>query len=129
MNGLRRLISATASMLLITIGGLIPSSVFLIGQDLNPRIIDLPSSWQIPAVLLSGVICGPESGLIAVVAYITLGLFYLPVFHGGGSIGYLATPEFGYIAGFLPAVWITGKTIERNKRNSLSNIANEILNN
>ena len=122
LKNLTRLCAALASMLLITVGGMIPSSIFTIGQNLNPKIHDLPSSWQVPALLLAGAVCGPESGMIAVIGYITLGLFYLPVFHGGGSIGYLATPDFGYIAGFLPAVWITGKIVQRNKQNSIYQI-------
>jgi biotin transport system substrate-specific component len=39
----------------------------------------------------------------------SVGLFQLPVFHGGGGLGYLLDPGFGYLAGFLPAAWITGK--------------------
>ncbi|MFN9914874.1 MAG: biotin transporter BioY, partial [Pirellulaceae bacterium] len=47
--------------------------------------------------------CGPRSALLAAVGYLSLGLFQLPVFHGGGGSSYLLDPGFGYLAGFLPA--------------------------
>ena len=40
---------------------------------------------------------------------ISLGLFQLPVFQAGGGLSYLLDPGFGYIAGFLPAAWLTGR--------------------
>jgi biotin transport system substrate-specific component len=33
----------------------------------------------------------------------------MPVFHEGGGIGYLLDPGFGYLAGFVPAAWLSGK--------------------
>ncbi len=119
--------AAITSMLLITIGGMIPSSILFLGKNLNVQVYDLPSSWQVPALLLSGIVCGSEAGLIGIFAYITLGLFFYPVFNGGGSIGYLATPDFGYIAGFIPAVWITGRIVERSNKNSISQIFVAVL--
>ena len=98
---------------------MIPSAALIINNNLSFEIIDIPISWQVPSVLLAGMICGPKAGTIAAVAYLTIGLFYLPVFDGGGSIGYIATPAFGYIAGFLPAVWITGQMVGLRKKNSL----------
>ena len=122
LNALKTISAATAGMLLITLGGMMPSSIIVINQSFKLEVFDLPSSWQVPVLILTGIVCGKESGLIAVVAYITLGLFYLPVFHGGGSVGYLATPEFGYIAGFIPAIWVIARIIEINKRNSLTQL-------
>ena len=78
-------------------------------------------------ILLLAGICGSASSLIAVIAYITIGLLYLPVFTGGGSVGYLATPDFGYLAGFVPAVWFTGAKLTYKNRNSLYQIFVAIL--
>ena len=41
--------------------------------------------------------------------YLLIGLFFLPVFHNGGSIGYLLTPNFGYLLGIYPLVYIIDK--------------------
>ena len=38
--------------------------------------------------------------------YLLLGLFIFPVFHQGGSIGYLLTPNFGYLLGLYPLIKI-----------------------
>ena len=49
--------------------------------------------------------------------YIFLGLFISPVFHEGGSIGYLLTPNFGYLLGVYPLINIIDNLNTRNKIN------------
>ena len=49
--------------------------------------------------------------------YIILGLFIYPVFHQGGSIGYLLTPNFGYLLGVYPLIKIIDNLNTRNKIN------------
>jgi biotin transport system substrate-specific component len=75
------------------------------------------------AVLLKpnpvGTLSETRSAMLAAVAYLSLGLFQLPVFHGGGGAGYLFNPGFGYLAGFLPAAWITGKLASQRGMGSL----------
>ncbi|AAQ00076.1 MULTISPECIES: biotin transporter BioY [Prochlorococcus] len=119
LRNLALLGSSLTSLLMILIGGMLPSAILGLSENFSFHIVDLPSSWQIPALLLSGMVYGPSSGIIAVFAYLTIGLFYLPVFHGGGSIGYIATPDFGYLVGFIPAVWITGRIVQTAKRKTL----------
>lgn len=77
-----------------------------------------PSGWtlrplgvtlQVPALLLIALIGGHRTALLAAVAYLFMGLFQLPVFHEGGGVSYLLDPGFGYLAGFVPAAWLTGK--------------------
>jgi len=46
-----------------------------------------------------------------------LGLFIAPVFHQGGSIGYLLTPNFGYLLGLYPFIKIIDNLNTRNKIN------------
>ena len=111
--------SALASLLIILVGGMIPSATFIIKSNLSLEVVDLPISWQVPALIFTGLFCGPKAGMIAVIAYLTIGLFYLPVFQGGGSLGYIATPAFGYLAGFIPAVWVTGRMAQLRRNNSM----------
>jgi biotin transport system substrate-specific component len=99
---------ALAGVLLIVVGGLVPAAFPLPavhGWSLQPLGITL----QVPALLLTALIAGPRSAILAAVAYLSLGLFQLPVFHDGGGIAYLLDPGFGYLAGFLPAAWVTGR--------------------
>ena len=81
------------------------------------RVIELPVSWQVPSLLLVSLIAGPKPGVIASISYLTIGLIFLPVFEGGGSISYLSNPSFGYLLGFIPASWITGKLAAGNRMN------------
>ena len=96
-----------------------PSAFVVPGLVLPPKIISLPSTWQVPSLLISSLVCGPRAAVIATVAYLTLGLYYLPVFHDGGSLNYLTTPGFGYLIGFIPAAWISGRIIEKSNTNDL----------
>ena len=94
--------------MLIIVCAMIPASIILPQQDLTLSIIPLNSNWQIQGILLTSLLCGPQIGTICGVCYLIIGLFYLPVFHGGGSIGYILTHEFGYLLGFIPAAWTCG---------------------
>ena len=100
---------------------MIPSSIILPQQDLSISIVPLNSTWQIHGLLLTSLICGPQIGTICALSYLILGLFYLPVFHGGGSIGYILTHEFGYLLGFIPAAGICGFLSKRETKANLIN--------
>jgi biotin transport system substrate-specific component len=100
---------AIAGLLLILAGSLVQAGFPWAGADHGLKVISLPISLQVPALLLTALVCGPRSAMLAAVAYLSLGLFQLPVFQGGGGASYLMDPGFGYLAGFLPAAWITGK--------------------
>ena len=90
-------------------------------QDLSTSIIPLNSNWQIPGLLMTSLLCGPQIGIVSAITYIIIGLFYLPVFHGGGSVGYILTPEFGYLIGFIPAALICGFLSKRKSKANLIN--------
>ncbi len=98
--------------LLLTIGG----------TFLNAYITSSPLSWdssgvqtfslgityQIGAVLLTGCVGGKNAGAISQIAYLLLGLTWLPVFAQGGGVDYLKQPYFGYVLGFIPGAWACG---------------------
>jgi biotin transport system substrate-specific component len=99
---------AVAGLLLIVCGGLVQAA--LPGYSSGGfTVIPLPITLQVPALLLTALVCGARSAMLAGVAYISLGLFQLPVFQAGGGLSYLQDPGFGYIAGFLPAAWLSGR--------------------
>jgi biotin transport system substrate-specific component len=99
---------AIAGLLLILVGGLVPAA-FPVLEAGGWKVLPLEITLQVPALLITALVCGPRSATLAAVAYLSIGLFQLPVFHEGGGVGYLLDPGFGYLAGFLPAAWITGK--------------------
>ncbi|WP_257473319.1 biotin transporter BioY [Prochlorococcus marinus] len=100
---------------------MIPSSIILPYKDLSLSIIPLHSNWQIQGLLLTSLVCGPQIGTISAISYLFIGLFYLPVFHGGGSVGYILTQEFGYLLGFIPAAWTCGFLAKRDSYPNLIN--------
>jgi len=77
--------------------------------------LELPITWQIPTIILLTLIFHKKVVLRAFSLYIFLGLFIFPVFHQGGSIGYLLTPNFGYLLGLYPLINIIDNLNNRNK--------------
>jgi len=121
---LHKLISGTQAItgvMLITICAMIPSSIISPQEDLSLSIIPLHSNWQIQGLLLTSLLCGPQIGMVSAISYLIIGLFYLPVFHGGGSVGYILTHEFGYLLGFIPAAWTCGFLAKKNTNANLIN--------
>ncbi|MED5562213.1 MAG: biotin transporter BioY [Cyanobacteriota bacterium] len=119
MRALATWSGALAGLMMILVGGLIPAALLLPGLDLQPHVLTLPSTWQVPALLLCALVCGPRAGVIAAVAYLTIGLVDLPVFHGGGGLNYVLTPGFGYLAGFVPAAWLSGRLAQQPGMNDV----------
>ena len=78
---------------------------------------ELPITWQIPTIILLTLIFHKKIVFKALSIYLILGLFIFPVFHQGGSIGYLLTPNFGYLLGYYPLIKIIDNLNTRNKIN------------
>jgi len=72
------------------------------------QIHSLGVTYQIGAVLLTACLGGKRAGALSQLAYIILGLTWLPVFSSGGGMDYLTQPTFGYIIGFIPGAWFCG---------------------
>ena len=74
----------------------------------------VPLTGQTFGVLLAGILLGSRWGVAAVAAYLVEGLLGLPVFAGGaaGPVVF-AGPTAGYLVGFLPAAYLTGRLAER----------------
>ena len=74
--------------------------------DNSSNSFEIPITWQIPTIILLTLIFNKNVVFRAFTIYIVLGLFITPVFHQGGSIGYLLTPNFGYLLGVDPLIKI-----------------------
>lgn len=68
----------------------------------------VPVTLQAQAALLGGVLLGPAKGAFAVGLYLLLGLLGLPVFAGGGGVGYVLQPTFGYLLGMVGGAAVCG---------------------
>ena len=85
--------------------------------DNSNKNFEIPITFQIPTIILLTLIFHKKVVFRAFFIYIILGLFLAPVFHQGGSIGYLLTPNFGYLLGIYPLVRIINNLNTRNKIN------------
>lgn len=73
----------------------------------------VPVTGQTFAVLMLGALLGSKPGCLAVLAYILEGAAGLPVFAVGVGTAALLGPTGGYLFGFIPAAYITGRLAEK----------------
>ena len=85
--------------------------------DKSSNTFEMPITWQIPTIILLTLVFHKRVVLTAFSLYIIIGLFIFPVFHQGGSIGYLLTPNFGYLLGVYPLIKIIDNLNTLNKIN------------
>lgn len=69
---------------------------------------------QVPAVIFIGALLGRKFAVTAIIFYILLGLFILPVFALGGGIAYFTQYGFGYILAYIPAVCLMWIALNKN---------------
>ena len=74
-----------------------------------------PFTLQFLFTTLAGIVLGKKNGAIASSVYVLLGLAGLPVFTGGGGIGYILQPTFGYLIGFILGSFVTGAVVHRGQ--------------
>jgi biotin transport system substrate-specific component len=114
---------ALVGLLLILTGGLLQPAVPWWDAQRGLAFKELPITAQVPALLLTALVCGPRSGMLAAVAYLSLGMAVLPVFQDGGGLAYLQQPSFGYLAGFIPAAWLCGRLSQQEGMGRLDRLA------
>ena len=119
VKALVNLSGALAGVMLIIVGSMVPTGILLPSWGNPIQTLDLPTNWQVPSLLLCALICGPRAAVIASIAYLTIGMFYIPIFQNGGLINYLNDPSFGYLIGFVPAAWLTGRLAKQKGMNNL----------
>ena len=101
----------------ILISSMIPINIPIPSIEKIYRIIEIPINYQIPTIIFLTLIFSGEILSKVYAFYIFIGLFFLPVFFDGGSLGYLLTPNFGYLIGIFPLITIINLL---NNRNNLS---------
>ena len=108
MKALTNLAGVVMGLLLTIVAGLLqPTMAVPAFEGIN--LVELPTSSQLAAVLLTALLCGARVGLMTAVAYLAFGLTQFPVFHAGGGPDYVLEPGFGYLLGMMPAGWLVGR--------------------
>ncbi|MGN0347003.1 MAG: biotin transporter BioY [Lachnospiraceae bacterium] len=67
-------------------------------------------------VIMAGLVLGEKLGTLSVVVYVALGLAGLPIFAAGGGPAYVLRPGFGFLLGFIPAVYLIGRIANKTGR-------------
>tara|TARA_A100001035_G_scaffold257681_1_gene233874 strand:- start:691 stop:1260 length:570 start_codon:yes stop_codon:yes gene_type:complete len=119
-----KLIEIIVSVESLIISTMIPVYIPLQIIDKSRNGIDIPITWQITTVILLTLIFNRRVVYNAFTIYIIIGLFLYPVFDQGGSLGYLLTPNFGYLLGTYPLI----KIIDKLNKKSKITIANVLFN-
>ena len=122
-----KLIEILVSLQSLVITSMIPVYIPLPFIYKSSNNFELPITWQIPTVILLTLIFHKKVVFKAFSIYIILGLFIFPVFHQGGSMGYLLTPNFGYLLGYYPLIKIIDNLNTRNKINVRSFLKNGLI--
>ena len=112
-----KLIEIVVSLQSLVISTMLPVYIPIKFIDKSINSFELPITWQIPTIILLTLIFNKKVVFRAFSIYIFLGLFISPVFHQGGSIGYLLTPNFGYLLGIYPLIKIIDNLNTRKKIN------------
>ncbi len=118
MLNLYKLIEILVILQSLVITTMLPVYVPLPFIDKYNNNFEMPITWQIPTIILLTLIFHKKVVFRAFSIYIILGLFISPVFHQGGSIGYLLTPNFGYLLGVYPLIKIIDNLNTRYKINA-----------
>lgn len=112
-----KLIELIISTELIIISIMIQIYILIPNRNNILNIIEIPMSLQVPTIIILAVILSRSIIINSYTIYLLIGLFLLPVFHDGGSIGYLLTPNFGYLLGMYPLI------ININKLRKINNLS------
>ncbi len=122
-----KLIEILVSLQSLVISTMLPVYIPLPFVDESNNTFEMPITWQIPTIILLTVVFQKKVVFRAFSIYIILGLFIAPVFHQGGSIGYLLTPNFGYLLGLYPLIKIIDNLNTRNKINVVNILKNGFI--
>ena len=117
MLNIYKFIEIIVSLQSIIISTMLPIYIPLPFIDQTSNSFELPITLNIPTIIILTLIFERKVVFRAFTIYIIIGLFFYPVFHNGGSIGYLLTPNFGYLLGTYPLIKIIDNL---NKKNYLN---------
>ena len=101
-----KIIKIIISVQLIIISTFIPVYLSIPFTSKLLRPFELPITWQVPIIIILTLIFRRDVVIKAFSIYLIIGLFFIPVFHQGGSLGYILTPNFGYLLGTYPLIKI-----------------------
>ena len=127
MLNFNKLIEIFISLQIIIVSTFVP--VFFSIPFANKLIepLEIPMTWQLPSIVIITLIFKGKIVIKAFSIYLIIGLFFIPVFHNGGSLGYLLTPNFGYLLGMYPLIKIIDNLNIRNQINNYYELLKHVI--
>ncbi len=101
---------------------LVLAGTFLIAvaAQVSIRLLPVPMTLQMLAILLVGFTLGARLGVATLVTYLAQGAMGLPVFAGGGAgVAYMMGPTGGFLLGFILVAAIAGYAADRGATRNL----------
>ena len=98
------------------------TALIIIGAFIKIPIPLVPFTLQFLFTMLAGLLLGGRLGACSVLTYIILGLIGMPIFSGGGGLGYVIKPTFGYIIGFAIGTYVTGSIANKEHKPSFKRL-------
>ncbi len=114
MLNLKTIIELIITIQCIFISSMIPIFISIPSNENYLKIVELPINFQIPIILLLTILFSSKILIKSYTIYLFLGLFYLPLFNDGGSLGYILTPNFGFLIGIYPMIIYINKLKSKN---------------
>lgn len=85
------------------------AAVTAVAAQITIPLAPVPFTFQVPAVVLAGLLLGPRRGALAMAVYLLVGAVGAPVFAGfTGGPGHLVGPTGGYLVSYPLAAAVAG---------------------
>ena len=117
MKKLNKLIEFLICIEVIFLATFVPYNIAFVNKDINLTLINFPITFQVTCFIVLTFLFSGNLVIKAHITYLIIGLFFIPIFYGGGSLGYLLTPNFGYLLGIFPLVRIINTLNKKEKIN------------
>ena len=89
------------------------TALIAVGAFIKVPMPLLPFTMQTFFTMLACFLLPKNYSSLSAGLYLILGLIGLPIFTSGGGLGYVLTPGFGYLLGFIVANYIAGGLFNR----------------
>ena len=84
------------------------TALIAVGAFIKVPMPLLPFTMQTFFTMLACFLLPKKYSSLSAVLYLILGLIGVPIFTSGGGLGYVLTPGFGYLIGFVVANYVAG---------------------
>jgi biotin transport system substrate-specific component len=113
---------AVSGLILTVISTFLQPYIFTPVSWSEVSLKSIDASFQVGAVLFTACVGGRNAAIVSQTAYVCLGLVGMRVFYQGGGLGYINSPAFGYLLGFIVGGAVCGHLAFRLPR-SMENLA------